>query len=195
MKRSIVPALLVLALSASFAAPPAFAQATTELFAGFGGKSKEPIEVEAKTLDVFEEGEQRVSVFSGNVTVRRGNTTMKASQIKIFSDKKGGRANTFNLMEASGTVYVHSVDQTVTGKRAVVDNKSQTITLTGDVVLSQGENVIVGEKLVVDMQTGKARLVQTEDRPIRMILTPDGKAKAGAKGGKKAAPEAEPVTN
>ena len=33
-------------------------------------------------------GRQRISTFSGGVTVRRGNTTMKAAQIKLFSKKE-----------------------------------------------------------------------------------------------------------
>ncbi|MBZ0228350.1 MAG: hypothetical protein K8F58_07850 [Bauldia sp.] len=156
-----------------FASSPAAAQSTGDLFSGFGAKSKDPIEVDAKSLEIYEEGDQRVSVFSGNVTVRRGNTTMKAAVIKLVSDKKGAKSSSFNTMEATGTVYVNSGDQTVTGARAFVDMKTQTITLTGDVVLSQGKNVIVGDRLVVDMATGRAKVEQAEGKQIRGVFSPD----------------------
>ena len=168
-------------LAALAAASPALAQSAGDLFSGFGGKSKDPIEVDAKSLEIYEEGDQRISVFSGSVTVRRGNTTMKAAVIRLVSDKKGDKANSFNTMEATGTVYVNSGDQTATGQRAFVDMKTQTITLTGDVVLSQGKNVIVGDKLTIDMKTGRAK-VEQDNGKIRGVFTPDaGKPDGGKK--------------
>lgn len=168
-------------LAALAAAAPALAQSAGDLFSGFGGKSKDPIEVDAKSLEIYEEGDLRISVFSGSVTVRRGNTTMRAAVIKLVSDKKGEKANSFNTMEATGTVYVNSGDQTATGQRAFVDMKTQTITLTGDVVLSQGKNVIVGDKLTIDMKTGRAK-VEQDNGKIRGVFTPDaGKPDGGKK--------------
>ncbi|HMN84997.1 MAG TPA: LptA/OstA family protein [Bauldia sp.] len=165
------------------AAPaPALAQSAGDLFSGFGGKSKDPIEVDAASLEIYEEGEQRVSVFSGGVTVKRGNTTMKASVIKLVSDKNGENSSSFNTMEATGTVYVNSGEQTATGQRAFVDMKTQTITLTGDVVLSQGKNVIVGDKLVIDMKTGRAK-VEQQNGKIRGVFSPET-GKVGGDGAK-----------
>jgi lipopolysaccharide export system protein LptA len=165
---------------AILAGGPALAQ-STDLFSGFGSKGKGPIQVDAKTLEIFEEGEQRISVFSGGVTVVRGNTTMKAGTIKLYSNKKsdGTDQNAFNRMEATGTVYVNSGKQTVTGAHAVVDNKAQTITLSGDVVLSQGKDVLVADRLVIDMATGHARVEQTPGKAIRMVITPDTRKKDG----------------
>ena len=55
----------------SLAASPALADAASDLFAGFQAKSKDPIQVDAQALEVHEEGTQRISVFSGGVTVLR----------------------------------------------------------------------------------------------------------------------------
>jgi lipopolysaccharide export system protein LptA len=57
----------------------------------------------------------------------------------------------------------------------------QTITMTGNVILSQGPNVITGDRLVVDLATGKARVEQSAGKPIRGVFTP-------GKGGGLAAP-------
>ncbi|MCB1496454.1 MAG: hypothetical protein KDJ86_11755 [Bauldia sp.] len=153
---------------------PAAAQ-STDIFKGFSAKAKGgPIQVDAETLEIVEQGNERISTFAGGVTVTRGNTTMKAATIKLHSDKDGKDPNGFTLMEATGTVYVNSGDQTVTGQRAVVDNKAQTITLVGNVVLSQGKNVIVGERLVIDMATGRARVEQTPGKRIQGVFSPGG---------------------
>ena len=40
-----------------------------DVFTGFQSNSKDPIQVDAKTLETYEEGKQRISVFSGDVVV------------------------------------------------------------------------------------------------------------------------------
>lgn len=178
------PSILILLAVLSFvAAAPVHAQ-STDLFSGFGAKGKGPIEVDAQTLEILEEGEQRISIFSGGVTVRRGNTTMKAAQIKLFSDKKSDTMDQsgFTRMEATGTVYVNSGKQTITGSQAVVDTRAETITLSGNVVLSQGQDVLAADRLVVDMKTGHARVEQVPGKSIRMVITPDVKKKKDGSG-------------
>lgn len=190
--RRFAVALLAILL---LAGGDAFAQgATGDLFGGFGAKSKDPIEVDAKSLEIFEEGDQRVSVFSGSVTVRRGDTILKAGAIKLYSPKKGN-SSSFNLMEATGTVYVNSGTQTATGSRAVVDTKAQTITLVGDVVLSQGTNVITGDRLVVDMRTGRAKVEQEPGKKIRGVFTPDSGKPSGQGPGRSGNPGPAKPTN
>jgi lipopolysaccharide export system protein LptA len=181
----LVPAVLAAALCSAL---PAHAQ-STDLFTGFSQKGGGPIEVDAKTLEIVEEGEQRISTFSGGVTVRRGDTTMKAAQIKLFSNKGADATDQsgFTRMEATGTVYVNSGKQTVTGNQAVVDNKAQTIVLSGNVVLSQGKDVLAADRLVIDMATGNARVEQTPGKSIRMVITPDVKKDKDA--------DAAPATN
>ena len=200
--RRTIPAALILALLAgpgtaatatapAPAAAPAKADATadapagdtTQLFAGFGAKSKDPIQVDADKLEIYVEGDQRVSVFSGGVVVVRGDSTLKAAKIKLYSDKNSSdtsNTNSFNRMEATGSVYVTSKDQTAVGQSAVVDNKTQLITLVGNVVLTQGKNVVVGDKLVIDMRTSKATVIQTPGKRIKGVFTPkDAKGDTG----------------
>src|SRR5882724_2836234 len=61
------------------------AQSGSDLFTGFQANSKDPIQVDAKTLEIYEENKQRISVFSGNVVVTRGPTILKATSMKLFS--------------------------------------------------------------------------------------------------------------
>jgi lipopolysaccharide export system protein LptA len=160
--------VLVLALSAS----PALADPAADIFGGFQAKSNDPIQVDAASLETYEEGAQRISVFSGGVTVKRGNTLMKAGEIKLYSGLEGTEASSFTRIEASGKIRVTSKDQVVTGDTAVVDMKTNTITVDGNVVLSQGANVISGAKLVVNLTTGRARVDQAPGQQIRGVFSP-----------------------
>jgi lipopolysaccharide export system protein LptA len=49
-------------------------------------------------------------------------------------------------------------DQIVTGERAVFDTTTNLITVLGGVVLTQCNNVLRGDRLLVDMTTGVSRI-------------------------------------
>jgi len=171
---------IVVATAASLILPVAAARAATasDIFAGFQAKSKDPIQVDAQALEVHEENGQRVSVFSGGVSIVRGNTTMKAGAVSLYSPAQGATASSFSRIEATGKIVVTSGEQSVTGQSAVVDMKSNTITVSGGVVLSQGPNVITGSRLVVNMSTGTARVEQEPGKQIRGIFSAGGLAPA-----------------
>jgi lipopolysaccharide export system protein LptA len=59
---------------------------------------------------------------------------------------------------ADGNVVVTSGDQRATGSHGVFDMASNTVTLTGDVVLAQGGNVLRGDRLTVDLTTQRSKL-------------------------------------
>jgi lipopolysaccharide export system protein LptA len=162
--------LMVIAIG--LAASPAAEAAAADLFKGFQAKSTDPIQVDAGVLEISEQGKQRISIFKGNVVVRRGNTTLKADMIKLYSDTNATTAEGFTRIEATGGVFVSSGEQTVTGKTATVDMKSHVITVDGGVVLSQGSNVITGSRLLVNLTTGQARVEQEAGKQIRGIFSP-----------------------
>lgn len=146
----------------------------SELFTGFQTKSNDPIQIDAASLEISEEGKQRISVFSGDVIVRRGETVLRAKTIHVYSDMDDNRpkGQAFSRIEAAGDVKVNSGAQTVTGSKLVVDMGKQTITIFGNVVLSQGANVITGDRLIVDLASGRARVEQEAGKPIRGVFTP-----------------------
>ena len=90
--------------------------------------------------------------------------------------------------EARGDVTVVSKDQNASGDLGVYDMKTKTITLTGNVVISQGKNVVRGERVVVNTVTGDARVNPasphdpaksggtTHDR-VRVLIVPAKDAK------------------
>jgi lipopolysaccharide export system protein LptA len=96
-------------------------------------------------------------------------------------------------IEAKGDVVITSEDdQTTTSEWAVYDLPAQLVTVGGNVVLTQGKNVLKGDRLVIDLKTGESRFENTGNAAaggrIRALFMPkkDGKdakpgnAKAGA---------------
>ncbi|MGE5365987.1 MAG: LptA/OstA family protein [Betaproteobacteria bacterium] len=137
-----------------------------------------PVQIEAATLEVHDKS--KTATFSGNVQVVQGDTTMRCRSLVVFYGQEvgigesGGEATTgtaaksplggtkgaqnIRRIEARGGVTVLTKDQSASGDLGIYDLKTKTITLSGNVVVSQGQNVIHGERVVVDTETGNARV-------------------------------------
>jgi lipopolysaccharide export system protein LptA len=172
---------LFVALAILATASAAAAQGPTTpspLGLGQGANKDAPVQIEAGTLEVHDK--TKTATFSGNVQVVQGDTTMKCHSLVVFYGQEigiGGSdaevtattpaksnlgmphgAQNIRRIEAHGGVTVLTKDQSASGDLGVYDLKSKTITLSGNVVVSQGQNVIHGERVVVDTETGNARV-------------------------------------
>ena len=78
----------------------------------------------------------------------------------------------FKRIEASGGVVVTSSDQSATGSTASFNMITQMITLSGNVRLAQGGNIITGERLVIDLANSTARVEQGGGERIRGTFIP-----------------------
>ena len=67
-------------------------------------------------------------------------------------------------MEAHGSVVVTQKDQVATGDLGIFEVKLNVVTLIGNVTMTQGQNVIRGQKLTVDLNTNVSR-VESGRRP------------------------------
>jgi lipopolysaccharide export system protein LptA len=62
-------------------------------------------------------------------------------------------------------------EQRVRGDKAVYDAKTQTLTVTGSVAASRGQDVMKGERLVVNTVSGDARMAGGGVRTGRRVRT------------------------
>jgi lipopolysaccharide export system protein LptA len=138
---------------------------------GFSQNRDEPVHIEAATLEVRDK--EQVATFSGDVRVRQGDTGMRCKSLVVFYERDGkagsGRTLTaetlgpggqqkISRLEARGGVVVTQKDQTATGNLGVFDMRTNTVTLVGNVVMTQGKNVLRGDRLVVNLDSGVSRV-------------------------------------
>jgi lipopolysaccharide export system protein LptA len=159
-----------------------------------GGDSKAPITVDAEKLEYFDRDQKLV--YTGNVFVKQGDSTMRATVMTVFLTKDEGLAaaqqavqsdssGRIRRIEAKGPVTVTQLDQVGTGDNGVYDKIDNKVYLLGNVVLSQGTNVTKGErdsKLVYDLDTGYAQVLGGR---VNSIFTPgssDDSKSTSAKG-------------
>mgnify|MGYP001217566692 FL=1 len=125
------------------------------MLGGFRSDPGKPIEVEADALEV--QDDSNTATFIGNVRVVQGDIRMKADRITVFySSAQGG--SRIGKIAASGNVLVSAPDnQTASGDWANYLVATRHIEMGNSVVLRQGENVIRGSRLTVDLASGHAR--------------------------------------
>ena len=85
-----------------------------------------------------------------------------------------GGSSSIRRLEAKGNVVVTQKDQVVTGETAVFDTKANLITMLGGVVLTQGKNVLRGDRLMVDMTTGVSRVESDSGRVQGLFISRTG---------------------
>jgi lipopolysaccharide export system protein LptA len=152
-------------------------------FQGFSRDTDQPVTIEADSLEIHDK--DRYAVFIGNVVVKQGDSVMRSRELKVHyegsmrgsqkesqKDQKSAEAaasrtaqtvtndpaQRIRMIEATGGVIVTNKDQKATGDKGVFDMRTNLATISGNVVISQGPNVMRAEKLVVDMKTGFSRM-------------------------------------
>jgi lipopolysaccharide export system protein LptA len=181
--------MLVLGAQPALAQPGTSARGVPNALQGFSKNRGQPVQIEAKSLEVRDK--DKVATFSGNVKVVQGDTTMRCKSLVVYYEGGGqgganamkaatpgpGGASRISRLEARGGVTVNQKDQTATGDTGLFDMKSNTVTLTGNVLVSQGQNVLRGERLVVDLTTGVSRVDSGKSNgPVRMLIQQGGQA-------------------
>ncbi len=193
----------VLLLAAPALAEKAAPKKDGSPFGNLGGNGKEPIKIDADRLDVFDR--ENKAIFVGNVVAVQGESTIRCSTMTVFykrgkegakpeakpSDPQGAdekpqknpAENGIQKVDCVGPVTVVQKDQVATGDHAVFDQDAKRIVLTGNVVLSQCQNVTRGQRLVYDMNTGRANMDPVAGGRVSALFVPgekdakDGKAK------------------
>ncbi len=154
---------------------------------GFSQNRDKPVQIEAATLEVRDK--DKMATFSGNVHVIQGDTNMRSRTLVVFYEsdpniKTGIPAaqpgpdgsSQIKRLEANGNVIVTQKDQTATGDKGIFDMRSNTVTLLGNVVINHGQNVLRGERLVVDLTSGVSRV---EGGRVQGLFQRGGRAEEG----------------
>jgi lipopolysaccharide export system protein LptA len=178
-------------------------QAPPNALQGFSSNRGQPVTIRAASLEVRDK--QKFATFSGDVRVIQGDTDMRCKVLVVFYEDNStqqsggataaqanagqqaaapgalGGSSQIKRMEAKGGVVVTQKDQIATGERGDFDMKSNTVTLTGNVVLTKGQDVLRGQKLVVNLTDGVSKMDSggSGGQQIEMMIMPRQDSKSG----------------
>jgi lipopolysaccharide export system protein LptA len=139
--------------------------------------SSAPIDVTADEAEVV--NSQCLAIWRGAAEALQDRTRMRADTIKVYSAKKGSSCGSTDRLEADGSVYYVTVDRAARADHAVYTAASDTITLTGNVIIVQDKNVAHGDKLVLNVKTGEADMSsnatgRNNPNRVRGVFFPSG---------------------
>ena len=181
-------AALVLGLVACLPAALAAAQESNGLA---GHDSRQPIEITSDTLTV--EQPKQLATFAGNVDAVQGDMKLRADRLLVHYARNEASAgataassagsadggadpanNSIRMIEAFGQVVITSPMESAQGDAGVYDVVAGTMQLTGDVVLTRGGNVIRGNRLDMDLNTGLSTVSGGKrSERVRAVFAPE----------------------
>lgn len=224
MARIVSPMLacaaLVLSCALSAAAQPVGqAQQPSPAAPGLAMDGSQPVRIVSNTLEVRDKSRQ--ATFAGDVKLTQGDTVIQCQTLVVFYEdtaapsKKAAPPPTaagqpaqksgqkIRRAEAKGDVLVVQKDQTATGENAVFDVKTNTVVITGNVVVTQSGMVTRGDRLDANLTTGVTKVSNNSPsvppKSIGPIPTPAPKKQIevliepGAKDAKAAPMPAQPA--
>jgi len=113
------------------------------------------VNVEADAMEIIDA--EHKTVFRGNVVAKRPTDTIKADEMVVVSaDQKqtdGTTKSVTDHVDAKGNVVINTRDALIVGDWAKFDTINDKLVVGGDVKLTQGNSVVRGKKLDVDLKT------------------------------------------
>jgi len=153
--------------------------------AQLGGSGSSPVFVESDRLDGFQADGR--AVYTGNVRATQGESqlttdklTAVCSRVAPAADQAADAASCEEIRSliAENNVLFTAPRLQIKGDRAEYDYASDTITITGDVIMRrESEAVIRGKKVVYQVSAGLASISSSGDR-VQAILQPQSRSNA-----------------
>jgi lipopolysaccharide export system protein LptA len=156
---------IVAAAGAALAVAPAHAQL---------GQSDMPVEITSRQGEYLQ-NEGR-GVYTGNVVATQGDLRITTDKLTVVCARSEAAPDTSSCdMEqliAEGNVFYIAPDVRIRGDRALYSFPNDTITITGDVILSRGEDGVVrGTNVVYSVGEGRTVITAGSNRVTTVFNT------------------------
>ena len=148
---------------AASAAPPA-KEETKKGASGFEINKKDPIYITADWMEVDQN--KNTITYKGRVVTIQADMTMRSEALIAYYDPE---TKQMRQIVAEGKVNATQGNRVATGEKAVFDDKSKTVTLTGNPVMRQGNSQVTGTKVVYYMDQDRA--IAEGDGKVRVQAT------------------------
>ena len=126
---------------------------------------RKPIEILADSMEWNKQLGQAIA--TGNAKAIQGQTTIKAN--KIIAVLSEDNSQQIKELQAIGKVVFLKNKQKATGDNATYYINQDKVIITGNVELKRDDNIIKGEKLIIDFLTGLSKMeASNTNQKVRM---------------------------
>jgi len=177
IRRMAVPALAVLIVLAA-STSSAITQTADTTKSAQDQKKPQDVDVESDQMEVFDKDSK--AIFKGSVVAKRGNTTLKCDTLVVTYQKthpaqqkqpvqqtaqteqtqsaSSDDKTEGTFLDATGNTTILTSTQTITGEKAHMDVKANTVIVEGNVKVVQGKTIVTGQRLFSDLNASKSQM-------------------------------------
>jgi lipopolysaccharide export system protein LptA len=117
----------------------------------------QPLDIDAERFELRQRDGQ--AVFSGTVKVTQGKLILSSDSLTVFYASSSKNTNpSIDRLDARGGVKLFSSTEQVVSDWSVYDVNRRLVTFGGNVTLTQGDNILNGERLELDLVSGLTKL-------------------------------------
>ena len=98
-----------------------------------------------------------------------GSISISSKRINANFDKVN---NTLISASAQGNVQIQTKSETITCNSAKYDNKTNIITLKGDVIIKREKSILTGERGFMNLKTRKSKIESSKSQRVKGIFKP-----------------------
>jgi len=129
------------------------------------GNSDEPVYASSEFSEVTENS----FVWEGNVRIIQGKAILRADRIVGTLTDSGD----INEITAHDNVRYSDGEQAISGDLGIYSEGQRTLTITGDVIVTQGKNVFTAGKAIYWLDSGRVRFTPKTGQRVRGIFYTD----------------------
>ena len=146
--------ILLTMVLAGFTLSPATAQLTAD--------SNEPIDITGDSAEF----QDNVAVWTGNVRIVQGESILTADRLEANLSDEGE----FQSITALGSVRYSNGSEAITGERADYDETSRSITISENVIVTQGKQVMSAGAVTYWIDSGRVKFAPAPGKRVRGIF-------------------------
>lgn len=139
-------------ITALLIATSAYGQTNINL-GGIRADSTAPVEVAADSLSVDQDS--GTAVFTGSVVIGQGDLRLSAGTVRVVYTEKTG--NIAQLIASDGVTFV-TTTEAAEAQDADYNLITGILTLTGDVLLTQGTSALSSDEMTINVNSGSAQM-------------------------------------
>jgi lipopolysaccharide export system protein LptA len=136
--------------------------------AGLGNK-QDPILITSDRMEV--DRQKNILIYLGRVVTVQGDMTMRSDKLTAYFDPDLQQIK--EAIAEGKLVQVIQGDRVATGTKAVFDGVIQTVTMTGNPIMRQGNSQVSGEKIIYFMTEDRMIVESGKDRRVEGTIFPE----------------------
>jgi outer membrane protein assembly factor BamD len=110
----------------------------------------QPIDVTSDKVETY--GKENLVIFKGNVIARQKDMVIYADSVEVLTSEDG---KGIERVTAGGNVKIQQGLRVANCQKAVFYNLDQKLVLTGDPKVSEGDNVVLGDEIIFDIDKNR----------------------------------------